>query len=129
MILSFDNLPLLMFPIFSQLDINHPMEYTSDRHHESQRKHIVLAIWVIVFLQVSVSKSMGVLLPVLLDQFAADTRNVGVVVSLIFFSGNLIGNCLSRKMPCWHGWCDIVVCTLRSFCRRCQFVFLCFLLF
>ena len=68
-----------------------PMEGAGDRHPESQRKLIVLAIWVIDFLQVGVVKSFGVLLPVLLDQFAAHTRNVGVVVSITFFSGNLLG--------------------------------------
>ena len=67
------------------------MKCAGEGHHESQRKHIVIAIWVIAILQNSVSKSMGVLLPVLLDQFTADTRNAGAAVSLIFFSGNLIG--------------------------------------
>lgn len=68
-----------------------PMECAGEHHQESRRKHVVLAIWVITFLPNDVSKSMGVFLPVLLDQFAAHTRNVGVVVSLVFFSGNVIG--------------------------------------
>ena len=63
----------------------------NSHHHERRRKHVVFAIWTIVFLQNYVSKSTGVLLPVLLEQFAAYTRNVGVVLSLVFFSGNLIG--------------------------------------
>ena len=52
---------------------------------------MILAIWCMEFLQVGIVKSMGVLLPVLLDQFAAHTRNVGVVVSITFFIGNIIG--------------------------------------
>ena len=78
--------------------LRHPVECTSLRHPESQHKHVVVAIWVIAFLQAAVVKSMGVLLPVLLDQFAAHTRNVGVVVSLTFFCGNLIGKCLSTRV-------------------------------
>ena len=70
------------------------MERAGGHHQESQFKHVVLAIWVINFLQIFISKSMGVLLPVLLDQFAAQTRNVGVILSLVFFTGNLIGKCL-----------------------------------
>ena len=65
--------------------------FGNDNHHEFQRKHVILAIATIEFLQVCVVKSMGVLLPVLLDQFAAHTRNIGVAVSLTIFCGTLIG--------------------------------------
>ena len=70
------------------------MECAIDRHTERQCRHVVLAMCVIGFLNAFIVKSMGVLLPVLLDQFAAHTRNVGVVVSLTFFCGNLAGKCL-----------------------------------
>ena len=90
----FDVIPKWLIFSFNQMSV-FPIKWAGDdAHHESQRKHIVIAIWVIAFLQSGVGKSMGVLLPVLLDQFAAHTRNVGVVVSLIFFSGNLIGKLL-----------------------------------
>ena len=65
--------------------------FNNDSHHECHRKHVIIAIWTIEFLQACVIKSMGVLLPVLLDQFAAHTRNIGVVVSYTIFCGTLVG--------------------------------------
>ena len=75
--------------ILSDISIR-PMACVNTDHHECRRKHVVLAILVMSFLQLCIVKSMGVLLPVLLDQFTAHTRNVGVVVSLTFFCGDII---------------------------------------
>ena len=71
---------------------------SSDHYHERGSKHVILAIWCMEFLQLSIVKSMGVLLPVLLNQFEAHTRNIGVVVSITFFCGNIIGKGLFLRI-------------------------------
>ena len=85
----------ISFCFFSELIL--PMECAGELHPECRHKNVILAIWIIAFLQAAVVKSMGVLLPGLLDQFAAHTRNVGVVLSLTFFCGNFIGKFLCAR--------------------------------
>ncbi|XP_072044901.1 monocarboxylate transporter 11-like [Amphiura filiformis] len=62
-----------------------------DNEQERKRFPIILALWVIFFLQCGIMKSIGVLLPVLLEQFATHTRTIGVVVSFSLFAGNATG--------------------------------------
>ena len=89
------------------------MGSAGDRQREIQRKHVVVAVWVIEFLPTCVNKSMGVLLPVLLDQFTTDTRNVGIVVSLSFLCGNLIGK---QSYFLFLTFIIIIFCILDIYC-------------
>ena len=68
------------------------IEYKPIEHgDESQRKSIVVSIWLIVFLNIGITKAVGVLLPSLQDQFETYTRTIGAIVSLLAVSGTVLG--------------------------------------
>ena len=58
---------------------------------ERRRILITVGLWTIAFLQCSILKSIGVLLPVLKEQFETYTGTVGIVVSFVKLSGTLMG--------------------------------------
>ena len=64
-----------------------PIEYGEERRRQS----IVFAVWLIVFLHTGNMKAVGVLLPILQDQFETYTRTIGVTLSLISISGGMFG--------------------------------------
>lgn len=70
------------------------MALRTDGPEESKRILILLAIWVIYILVTGINKAIGVMLPVLLEQLDASTRITGVAVSLVLFTGYVIGKCL-----------------------------------
>ncbi|XP_072044941.1 monocarboxylate transporter 2-like [Amphiura filiformis] len=63
---------------------------SSSNHQETHPLLILLAIWTVEFLQNSIIKAIGVLLPVLKEQFESDARTIGAAASLIMFM-HLVG--------------------------------------
>ena len=72
------------------------MAYSVDQNH-LQRILIIVALWAITFLQCGILKSIGVLLPVLKEQFETYTGTVGIVISFVKLSGTLLG----KKATAW----------------------------
>ena len=67
---------------------------------EKKRILIVIALWTTSFLRCGILKSIGVLLPVLKEQFETYTGTVGIVVSFANLSGNIMGKSASFKIVC-----------------------------
>ena len=69
------------------------MVATTVGQQEGQYKLVLLAIWVIYFLVNGITKAIGVMLPLLLDQLDASSRTMGIAVSLVLFTGYVTGKC------------------------------------
>ena len=64
-----------------------------DPQGAAERRRILIAVglWTITFLHCTILKSIGVLLPVLKEQFETYTGTVGIVASFVRLSGTLMG--------------------------------------